>query len=785
MIKKWIKKFNEKLHKANEDDRGSAFVMVVIGVMATAIIGATVLSLATNYFVSVVVDQQGTDNYYETEAIVAEIRSGIEEIAGVSNEVAYLQTLDNYNDESGALQDFYSRLYLSGIVYGIKNRNNFTKDIYSAYIDNTYKKNSKIDFTLIPTEYNSDTLDTTVDPQVSTGANNYFSASLLQSMITRRNTVVTSDIINYFFYRDKDSGKRWLTLKGIKVSYKDDKGYSTDIQTDIVIQVPDYQFEGEDTFDQLKNYITISDDMLTIEGQANVGFHGNVYAGGSQTDYNYDEGIVAGAESNATFDSGKIITRGALNLLTGASVTVNGADFWTKNILLNPFGSSPSTNSSTLNLNCNSYVLDDLSINDNNSNVTLGGTYYGYSYNVDNSQGTGQKQLADYSSAILVNGKNTLLDAASNLSKLVLAGRAFVQRNDSTGAKSAANIEDIAMGESASIKSNQVAYLLPQEYIVKGHNPLLTATEFDSDNVEANYNKATLLRDLGTYLDNTKTVTLNYSNTGGYVYLYLNFKDYKSANDYFANYYSKQNPDNVDMLNERAQTYITSNLAAAPTDGIRINPALYLLAGNVIKSYYEGADGTNKMESNYFANDEASASLLADGYKKMVQYMSLQLSLVGGKYTSAAGTAPRMELYYEGASSEQKSQICLVKDRIVDFSAVPSGGARQSIDDGIAYITPGGISSLKDLGISKGFVIAGGDVVIDCNFQGLILSGGKITVQLGGTYQEVSDASMMVEILDWIKKDDTWKEYFYATKENKQHQNTVAECIGYENWTKN
>ena len=128
MIKKWIKKFNEKLHKANEDDRGSAFVMVVIGVMATAIIGATVLSLATNYFVSVVVDQQGTDNYYETEAIVAEIRSGIEEVAGVSNEVAYMETLDSYNAASGELQDVYSKLYLSGIIYGIKNRNNFTKD---------------------------------------------------------------------------------------------------------------------------------------------------------------------------------------------------------------------------------------------------------------------------------------------------------------------------------------------------------------------------------------------------------------------------------------------------------------------------------------------------------------------------------------------------------------------------------------------------------------------------------------------------------------------------------
>lgn len=149
--------------------------------------------------------------------------------------------------------------------------------------------------------------------------------------------------------------------------------------------------------------------------------------------------------STASFDSDKVITRGAMNLLTGASVTVNGADFWTKNILLNSFGSSTSTNSSTLNLNCNSYVLDDLSVNDNNANVTLGGTYYGYSYSEDNSAGSGVKQLADYSSAILVNGKNTLLDASSNLAKLVLAGRAFVQRNDATGTKYASNVEDIAM----------------------------------------------------------------------------------------------------------------------------------------------------------------------------------------------------------------------------------------------------------------------------------------------------------------------------------------------------
>lgn len=245
------------------------------------------------------------------------------------------------------------------------------------------------------------------------------------------------------------------------------------------------------------------------------------------------------------------------------------------------------------------------------------------------------------------------------------------------------------------------------------------------------------------------------------------------------------NPDNVDMVNERAQTYITSNLAAAPTDGIRISPTLYLLAGNVIKSYYDGADGSNKMESNYFANGQASATLLADGYKKMVQYMSLQLSLVGGKYASTSGASPRMELYYAAATSDEKDKIDLVKDRIVDFSAVPSSGEKHTFDEGTAYITPGTISSLKDTGVSKGLVVAGGDVGIDCDFEGLIISGGSATVKLGGTYKEVANTSMLVEILDWIKKDDTWKEFFYATKDKNKKEENVAECIGYENWTKN
>lgn len=791
MIKKWMKKFSEKLYKANEDDRGSAFVMVVIGVMATAIIGATVLSLATNYFVSVVVDQEGTDNYYETEAIIAEIRSGIEEIAGVSNEVAYMQALNEYTSSAGDLQDVYAKLYLSGIVYGIKNYNGFTKDSYLQHVKDTYvKAGNKVDTNKFEEGCKSDQLsEENEEVKYSDNSNNSFQASFLQSMITRKDTIVDGENINYIFYQDKNDNRRWLTLKDIKVSYKDEQGYQTEIKTDIVINVPDYRFEGDDTFDQLKNYISISDDLLTVEGQATVGFKGNVYAGGTQTDYNYSEGIVTGAKSTVSFDSDKIITRGALNLLTGSSVTINGADFWTKNILLNTYPSI--TSSSTLNLNCNSYVLDDLSINDDNSNVILGGTYYGYSYNIDNVKDSSRQQLADYSSAILVNGKNTLLDAASNLSKLVLAGRAFVERNNEIGSSTTSNVNDIVMGESAAIKSNQVAYLVPEEYINVGHNPLIykttdgTTPEFNSSNIDANYQKQRLLQNFGTYLNSDKPVTLNYNNSSGYVYLFLNFANDECANEYFAKFYSADNQDNVDYINERAQTYITSDLAATPTDGIKISPTLYLLAGNVIKSYFEGADGdTNKMEANYFANDKASESLLEDGSKKMAQYMSLQLALVGGKYSSSSGV-PRMENYYENAISSQKEEIDLVKGRIVDFDKVPAGGVMQSFKEGKAYITADGISSLQSLGITKGLVIAKEDVIVDCDFEGLIISGGKVVVKTGGTYKESSNASMLVEILDWIKGDDTWKQFFYATQKGDKTKKTVAECISYENWTKN
>ena len=127
MFEKWKGKLKEKLHRVNQDDRGSSFVVVIIGVMALMIVGATILSAATNYVITVVVDQNVTGNFYDAEGVMSEIRSGIEEICGMANEYAYMEVINHYNAASDpsdgklsskmdTMKDKYAVKYLTGMV---------------------------------------------------------------------------------------------------------------------------------------------------------------------------------------------------------------------------------------------------------------------------------------------------------------------------------------------------------------------------------------------------------------------------------------------------------------------------------------------------------------------------------------------------------------------------------------------------------------------------------------------------------------------------------------------
>lgn len=739
MLNKIKSKLKEKLNRLNKDDSGSAFVVVALGIMCVSIIGATVLSLATNYAVTVIVDHYSTDNFYQTEGLIAEVRSGIEELAGDCNEKAYMNVIENYSKATGSMRADYGKQYLGDIV-------------------------AKLTNSVI-------TWDGTDQPERS------FQMDIIKKMSTNPSALSSKyggDTLHYKFNFDDSTKEMSLTIKGLKIDCTDEAGYENKIETDIELTVPDYNFEGDDTFNQLKDYIVISDDELSVvnsvggqpDSVKGAYFDGNVYTGGVQNSDEYQVGIDIKSQAKAKFNSRQIISRGDLSLLTGSNVSISGGDLWIKNILLASAGDSGSLLSSRLDLIDNTYVLNDLSIDDNNAVVNLGGKYYGYSYSEENSDTVGA-QNAKYSSAILVNGMNTTL-LSDSLNKLILSGRTFVSRNDKNGAPL---VSDIKMGESLAVRSNQIAYLLPDEYIICEHNPLIKS-EIDVDNIDASIRLDVLKASpIWTFLNPTSPVTANFNNSGGYVFLYLNFKNQKAANDYFSNFYSTS--ENKENLDDKAQTYISTT----DLSGMKLSAGLYLIAGNIIHNYY-AAGGSSKQEANYFdASGNPNTELLLDGSKKMQNYLGKQLALVNSGYKSGMNSNR-----YELLNSSYKKE--LVRDVIIDFSKLTSSVSRYDAETGgTIYFTPGDCD-IDSSSISKGLVVSGGDVHVTRSFEGLIIAKGKVTVE-GQGLNEISNIAMVDDLLDIVKEDSSLSQIFRSLTDKEDKSVNVAECIHYNNWTRN
>ncbi len=812
MWKKIRMKLKEKLDKINEDDRGSAFVFVIIGVMFVSIVGATVLSLATNYVTAVIVDHYSTDNFYQTEGYLSEVRSGIEELAGEVNENAYLEVMENYTSTVAATpapgataspasltgkKYEYGKKYLAGIVRELN--------------------------------------DDPVNPQIS-GVNDVFKniqtdkvtpwatvkIDKIKGMTTNptalSSTYSDPNYLQYRFNYDPDSKKLSLTIRGLLIKYTDDADYHTNIQTDINIGVPDYAFEGNSTFDQLKHFISISDDIFSV-GSGSVidaGVSGSVYSGTAKQPFSpqngddNDSGIEILPNAKVSFNSKQIISRGNLNIFTGSKVTMRGltglsslGDLWLKNIVLRqPMGG---TNlHSEVDIRDNAYILDDTSIEDDNSILKIGGNYYGYSYNEQNDSTSGSMR-SDYSSAILINGKNTTLKS-EDLTKLVLAGRTFVQRNESTPGADGTYpdaADDIMMGESLAVKSNQIAYLVPEKYIVGEHNPL-ARDEVDADHIMASIKLEQLKNDtnIWRYVDQhtdasgnyDKLITANFSNTGNYVYLYLNFASESKANEYFSNYYSGMDETgeaNKTNLDDKATTYIS----AADSDGMKISPALYLIAGNIIHNYY-AVGGSKQQSQNYYYQDNAgnwhvNLALLEDGKSKMKNYLGLQKTLLPSGSDGISDirgelNSPSSELVCDvilnidtgGTDTSDDNRFMRGSEILSDVDTTVPGHSdwKMHFHNG-SYNIP--------TGVNKGLILCAKDVTVTSDFEGLIIAGGRVSIEAGGSYK--ANPAMIGEILEMIRsnRENDWWKYFRCLDDEEKSSVNVADCISYENWERN
>lgn len=690
----WKKSRRIRNHrKFHRDNRGSTLLVVILAMLMLGVLGT--VSLYTTYVnLSIkVTERKATNNFYTAEMVMEEIKAGLEQEVSSAFTEAYLDIMQNYGayDPVQRTVQFQNR-YLTTL----------STRLASAAQSNQVDLSKLRDYI---SEAHGDAAVLNLSPE----------------------SEAAGSLIKY-----TDS----IVIQGLELTYTNPSGYVAVIATDIVLKIPTILFEEDSALPDVLAYSLIADQELHFDQGGNYQVRGNVYGG--------KYGIYVKANVNFSPASGSldhvVATGGNVNVSdSGAVFRLDAASsLWAKGLIVN---------SADVSLLGKSYVYDDLTINGKNSIVTLAGTYYGFGYE---SVSTSQYGPAN-SSSILINGTGTKLNL-SLLTELGLAGQAYIGTTDMTGRVEAEDDDtsfasmDVRMGESLSVQSNQLAYLVPPECIgyidgecVLGANPVNLAAyrefidaakEPGASSVEVDLSRVTLgtetprsLREYGAEWQ--KVFYQSQGSSNAWVYYYLKFDSAQQANTFFADYYEQ----NRDSLNQYIKVYLDSY--QAPEGMQKLN-----LAGNAV--YYDEAAGGFVLEPAGYSGegvgegeDPGLAALLDyENYAGMYQALNVNLTM---NYAALTDVQIGRDSVFLNIVNVDKVQEYLGPD--TEKTVTAAGGQKVLLVDnagGEVYTLP------EDPSLNA--VIATGSVKVTHNFKGMILAGGTIFVENGALVESDTDA---------------------------------------------
>ncbi|MBE5925822.1 MAG: hypothetical protein E7270_02515 [Lachnospiraceae bacterium] len=492
----------QRLFRLRKDNRGDTLVIVLVGIFLVGLLGSAILASTVVNYEMKSIDRGNKKTFYTAEQALDEVYAGIGNDVMLSMQYAYSYVLDNMletdpttgkyvtgdNDElNKAFRNiFYYSLTLQEPTDRATNwtriKSDITSEVASTPTD-LYNKNDPYavyknsDRTALENYLNGfvNATVSTYAPEVSINT----SAGSVAVMYTAKTGV------------DNDGNNVTIdtfTLKDVLVTCTTDQGVTSNVSTDIIVEVPiiDINFSEVTSIDygELLKYsivaegdTTSTDATMTVN--SNLSVNGNVYAGKLASDNKV--GIKL---DSAIFDmtGSNIVTSGDF-ILEDSQFKLNRADtaaslrFWAKNLIT-------TGNEDVIEMNNTDCILkDDLQLEGSASKVTITGSYYGIGYRDDGTGVEADSEENDWayfesagrqafdadgnlvgspiqyeherSSAILVNGGAASLDF-SGLDNLFLAGRAYVDllNPDDVGVNST-----YMTGESISIKGSQESYL--------------------------------------------------------------------------------------------------------------------------------------------------------------------------------------------------------------------------------------------------------------------------------------------------------------------------------------
>lgn len=730
-------KFGWPFRRRNE---GASLVAVVTAVVFVMTIGSIVLTVTLTNIRMREVEESGKQNFYGADGVMEEIASRLNDEASVAMRKAYTVVLEDYR-----------KSLMSG--------ENIQEKFAYLYMDNLRKT-----FTVDP----DSEIRNGLEPNLIYAYGDY-SEDYIKNLISDENRPYFIPVGDTTFSADYVDGI--FTLHNLRVEYTDTRGYETVISTDMVFHTPTLNFSNNTEIKDYMKYALISDVQIGINGNS-TSVDGNMYAGYNGID-------IHGNASNVTLTGTNIVTRGDINVNSGSTNVKIGGDrsnVWAENVTTTPV-SSGSVNPSSLTLEGNIYVSDDLTLNAANSEINLIGKYYGYNFRkqydkVDNTRSP------EYSSAIVINGMNAKLNM-TGLDYLMLAGRTYIARN-----KNASTVQDVVLGESLSVRTNQLAYYVPERFLedVDGGGKTLDfspAVDSESNTKAAEYANY-LNMDLDVlkgflkegnpvlayrFLDSTASPgVVNYL----YRY-YLNFKDDQAANDFFAAYSAA----NGTRLNNLGQEY---------ADAIIIDSNTMVSLQGDIMSRDTGADSFTvkpvTITTDWTDVDSGVYYNYADQMAK--NYMSLQKYLEDWSLHSVEITSDKVRF------NDKKDDP--VTSSFVDFSLIPENSEAVYKEDGTLIAVVGKDYEINDMNFTKGIVIATGNVKVYHDFTGMIIAGGTIEV-VSSPMNIKADELLVADLFkeDAARDIPLFSHLFFdygTVDENVLGLINIDKYQTYENWTR-
>lgn len=718
------------------NNKGFSLILVIICMTFIGILASMIISMSVSSVQMRVTEQESSDNFYSAEEVMDEVSANVEKQANKSLGEAYTKFLQKY------------------AATAPKDR----QQLFVTLLTDELEKTFKDDFTTLYINNEAEFLNKYATTSYGSGVDVGQAADVIAAMGT---------------------GKGKITIQGLSVTYKDADGYETTITTDVVLEVTYPQFfEDNAAGPAFLDYAIISDSDISVpDGTVNSTVQGSVYSG---------RDLIVANGATLTLQSPYAIVKNMVDIRYGSTLEIGngGANIkyasekkkglWAQNIVTTTADLTKNCGNKLNIVDVNCYVQDDLTINGIADEVTIsslsgGGSYYGY--------GSGLNGKPESNSAINVNAKNVNL-TINNIGKLWLAGQSFISvplgyGKDPTEPGKIWGIDSsIMQGESVSFKGNQAAYLLPGDCI-EGiwHNPMTldeynTATQNQTRPLQLSMRKADSINgdiiNLDQYLDVSteysryKAVVVQYGIGGKMVYIYMNFSTPNAAKKYFEEYYNA----NQDLVNTRMETIGSGKIL------INVPEERITATGNlIVHSEGAGVGGS----PNTIINSNVAATN-ADVREADYAYT--------GNFRNLTMTLDAETVYY---GSNNNLTECLFRFENLTQIAPLSGTTKitKGSDNYTLYVVDG--SHTISAGANCGLVVATGDVYVETNFKGLIITKGRVILSKSGTITSAPE-----EINELIRSDETLRGFFkYYDDPNAGKESKEAIDIYYENWHKN